>query len=49
LRRPKFKIKSEIVDQFLTAVSTAAVAVEPTTVIQAAKDPDDDKFLELRF
>ena len=49
LRRPKFKIKSDIVDGFLKAVSTTAVAVEPTIVIRAAKDPDDDTFLECAF
>src|SRR3989442_14586512 len=49
LRRPKFKLSSEVVDGFLQALSTTASAIAPTILVRAAKDPDDDKFLECAF
>jgi uncharacterized protein len=48
LRRPKFKIEPAVVNAFLEAAATA-VFVTPTTRIQAARDQDDNKFLECAF
>ena len=45
LRRPKFKIDSHVVDEFLQTLSITAVAISPATQIRAAADPDGDKFL----
>src|SRR5712692_976258 len=49
LRRPKFNIDADLVDQFLKAIARTAVAVRPHAKIRAASDPDDDKFLECAF
>src|SRR5438552_6630322 len=49
LRRPKFKIEPDVVNAFLKAATTTAIRVTHTTRIQAARDPDDDKFLECAF
>jgi putative PIN family toxin of toxin-antitoxin system len=51
LRRPKFKLNSEVIDGFLKSLSATAVVVAPTTVIRVAKDPDATSFWNvlLRF
>jgi len=49
LRRPKFKLDPVVVDAFLKAVAITDAFVKPVRRIQAALDPDDDKFLECAF
>ncbi len=49
LRRPKFKIQPDVVNAFLKVVTTTAILMTPATRIQAARDPDDNRFLECAF
>ena len=49
LRRPKFKIEPQVINAFLKAAAATAALVTPTTRIQAARGPDDNKFLECAF
>ncbi len=49
LRRPKFKLASDVVDGFLKALQTTALIVVPSVVIRLASDPDDDNFLECAY
>jgi putative PIN family toxin of toxin-antitoxin system len=46
LARPELKIRKGLCQQFLDLIGNHAQIVKPTRSVQAAKDPDDDKFLE---
>ena len=51
LRRPKFDRYLEPADrdQFLRLLARLAIMVDVTHVVQACRDPKDDKFLEVAF
>ena len=46
LPRSKFRLDPQVIDEFLKALLTTAILVQPTVKIHDARDPDDDKFLE---
>ena len=46
LLRPKFKLTASLVAESLDLIRSKARMVRPTTRVQAASDPDDNKFLE---
>ncbi len=46
LRRPRLKIDSSRVDVALAQIRKAGVLVQPSRIVAAASDPDDDIFLE---
>ncbi len=45
-RRPEFKIRKGLRQQLLQLLTKRAHLVEPVRVLQVAKDPDDNKFME---
>ena len=44
--RPEFKIRKGLRQQLLQLLTNRAHLVEPVRVLQVAKDPDDNKFVE---
>jgi len=46
LARPAFKLAPGRVSAALRSIEEAAILLHPDKSVQAAKDPDDDKFLE---
>jgi uncharacterized protein len=46
LSRPELKIRRGLREQFLQLVKNRAQVVSPTRMLQVAKNPGDDKFLE---
>jgi putative PIN family toxin of toxin-antitoxin system len=46
LARPEFKIRKGLRQQLLQLLTNRAHIVEPVRVLQVAKDPDDNKFME---
>jgi uncharacterized protein len=46
LARPEFKIRKGLRQQLLQLLTNRAHLVEPMRVLQVAKDPDDNKFVE---
>ena len=46
LARPEFKIRKGLRQQLLQLLTNRAHLVEPVRVLQVAKDPDDNKFVE---
>jgi putative PIN family toxin of toxin-antitoxin system len=46
LARPEFKIRKGLRRQLVQFIKNRAQPVSPVRVLQIAKDPDDDKFLE---
>jgi len=46
LSRPEFKIRKGLRQQLLQLIKNHAQQVNSTRVLQVAKDPDDNKFLE---
>lgn len=46
LARPEFKIRRGLRQQLLQFIKNQAQLVKPARVLQVAKDPDDNKFLE---
>jgi putative PIN family toxin of toxin-antitoxin system len=46
LARPEFKIRKRLRQQFVQLLTNRAHLVEPAGVLQVAKDPDDNKFVE---
>ena len=46
LARPEFKIRKGLRQQLLRLLTNRAHLVEPVRVLQVAKDPDDNKFVE---
>jgi len=46
LARPEFKIRKGLRRQLVQLIKNRAQPVSPVRVLQIAKDPDDDKFLE---
>ncbi len=46
LARPEFKIRKALRQQLIQLIRKRAQQVNPVRVLQVAKDPDDDKFME---
>jgi putative PIN family toxin of toxin-antitoxin system len=46
LARPELKIRKGLRQQLLDLIKNHAQVVRPARLLQVAKDPDDDKFLE---
>jgi putative PIN family toxin of toxin-antitoxin system len=46
LARPELRIRKGLQLQFLDLVANRAHLVSPTRLVNASRDPDDDKFLE---
>src|ERR1700675_3224426 len=46
LARPELKIRKGLRQQLLQLIKSHAHSVTPTRTVQAARDPDDNKFLE---
>lgn len=46
LARPEFKIRKSLRQQLLQLIKNHAQCVTPVRALHAAKDPDDNKFLE---
>ncbi len=46
LARPELRIRKGLQLQFLDLVANRARLASPTRLVKAARDPDDDKFLE---
>src|SRR5438477_3427711 len=46
LARPELKIRKGLQQQLLQLIRSRSHSVKPSRPLQAAKDPDDDKFIE---